>query len=58
MPDDPRFTFGLIHDVFQTLEKHGYQLPESDRARGEAVLALANLCRTYEDHPTQSGGEA
>lgn len=55
IPDDndPRFTYGLIHDVTQVLEAHGYRLPgDSDSARhralGRTLMVLLDLTRAYE----------
>lgn len=60
MPDDNRFTFGLIHDIAQVLQDHGYRCPApqegGDRARGRALLALADLCRAFEGTDTHTGG--
>jgi hypothetical protein len=51
---DDRFTIGLISDVFDVLEKHGYRRPEGDDdanlATGKSVEALLNLIETFEGH--------
>lgn len=50
--DDPRFTMGLIHDVTEVLEAHGYHLPDTGVSRhvalGRSVTALLALVRAYE----------
>lgn len=50
-PADPRFNLGLIYDITQVLEKHGYRPPaagpdgdESAKNRAHGLL-LANLSR-------------
>lgn len=52
MADDPRFTAGLMADVYAVLEQHGYRLPTDQarrhRALGGAGLALLQLVRAYE----------
>ncbi|MDT0303989.1 hypothetical protein [Streptomonospora wellingtoniae] len=51
MPEDSRFTFGLIADVTTVLESHGYHRPDDasgNRALGSAVATLARLCADYE----------
>jgi hypothetical protein len=47
MADDPRFTFGLIIDVFDALEKHGYRKGD-DAHTGKAIGQLLTLVKTYE----------
>jgi hypothetical protein len=53
--EDPRFTYGLIYDVFTVLEEHGYSRPsdenESNRATGAALVALLQLVREFEGRP-------
>jgi hypothetical protein len=51
--EDSRFTYGLIYDVTQALESHGYRLPgDSDSARhralGRTLMVLLDLTRAYE----------
>jgi hypothetical protein len=46
-PRASRFTFGLICDVFQVLEQHGYQRAD-DRHTGQAVSLLFRLADVYE----------
>lgn len=43
---DPRFTAGLIADVFNVLEKHGYQRPTG--VTGRAIADLLRLVETFE----------
>jgi hypothetical protein len=48
---EDRFTIGLISDVGDVLEKHGYRRPEGDDANlaiGKSVAALLNLVETFE----------
>lgn len=42
-----RFTMGLILDVFDVLNRHGYTR-HSDQATGAAVGVLMDLVETYE----------
>jgi hypothetical protein len=44
---DPRFTWGLIMDVFDVLERHGYRKGD-DRHTGRAIGILGDLVETYE----------
>lgn len=47
MDEDTRFNFGLIADVFDVLEKHGYH--RSDNAStGRSLGVLLDLVKTYE----------
>ncbi len=53
--NDPRFTAGLIADVFAVLEQHEYRRPEGrDRARaiGASLAALLRLAETFEGKRT------
>jgi hypothetical protein len=47
---EDRFTLGLISDVFDLLETHGYRRPEGDPnlATGKSIAALLNLVETFE----------
>jgi hypothetical protein len=47
---EDRFTLGLISDVFDLLETHGYRRPDDDhdRATGASMAALLNLVETFE----------
>lgn len=48
---DRRFTHGLIFDIVEVLERHGYALPAGDAsnsAMGGAALAIGDLVRAYE----------
>jgi hypothetical protein len=49
---EDRFNAGLISDVFDLLETHGYRRPEDDPnlATGKSVAALLNLVETFEGH--------
>lgn len=50
--DDTRFTAGLLYDVQQVLERHGYRLPADQNARrharGTAMGHLLRLVRAFE----------
>ncbi|MGS2646059.1 hypothetical protein [Streptosporangium sp. G12] len=52
MDDDPRFTYGLMHDVREVLESYGYRLPEGEQERhaalGASTVALLHLVETFE----------
>ena len=52
MSDDPRFTWGLVIDVFDVLERRGYRKGD-DQHTGRAIGMLAALAATYE----QTGGD-
>lgn len=49
-----RFNYGLIADIIEVLEKHGYKLPgvegspDRHRALGQTTTALLDLVETYE----------
>ena len=45
--DDARFTWGLVIEVFDVLERHGYRKGD-DQHTGQAVGMLATLAATYE----------
>jgi rubrerythrin len=45
--EDPRFTWGLVIEVLDVLERHGYRKGD-DRHPGQAVGMLATLAATYE----------
>jgi hypothetical protein len=56
-PTDPRFNMGLIYDINQVLERHGYRRPEpgpggdespKNRAYGSLLSNLYRLVREYE----------
>jgi hypothetical protein len=51
--DDPRFTWGLVIDVLDVLERRGYRKGD-DQHTGQAVGMLADLAATYEQ--TGDGG--
>jgi hypothetical protein len=42
-----RFTWGLIIDVFDVLERHGYRKGD-DQHTGRAVAMLLDMVETYE----------
>jgi hypothetical protein len=46
-PGDPRFTWGLIIDVLDVLERHGYRKGD-DQHTGRAIGMLLRLAATYE----------
>lgn len=47
--DDPRFTMGLLFEVFALLERHGFNRPSEALAANRAtVRALAELLRLVE----------
>lgn len=57
LSEDPRFNFGLLYDVLEVLEQHGYKPPEpgpdgdktaSNRAHGACLPHLYRLVRAYE----------
>lgn len=56
-PTDPRFNLGLVYDVTQVLEQHGYRAPEpgpdgdesaKNRAYGSLLSNLYRLVREFE----------
>lgn len=56
-PTDERFNMGLVYDINQVLERHGYRLPEpgpagdesaKNRAYGSLLANLFRLVREYE----------
>lgn len=47
--NDPRFTAGLLCDVFTVLEEHGYTRPAGDKtALADALCAVRALVRAFE----------
>jgi len=48
MTGETRFTWGLILDVLDVFERHGYQ-PRDKVPSGQAVIAVRELARRYED---------
>ena len=50
--DDARFTWGLVIDVLDVLERHGYRKGD-DQHTGQAIGMLHALAATYE----QTGGD-
>jgi hypothetical protein len=52
--DDNRFTWGLIIDVLDALEKHGYHRGDNQHVGG-AVGLIAPLTRAYEGNQEQPG---
>jgi len=50
MSTDRRFTWGLIIDVLNVLERHGYHRHDDERT-GHAIGVIDNLARTYEGSP-------
>lgn len=56
--EDPRFTFGLIHEVFQALERHGYRAPDVGRRRNHAIgSAIMSLRQVVEDYQGYNSDE-
>ena len=51
-PTDPRFTFGLIADVYDVLKQHGYVMPDEQPARNRAhtdtLCAMIQLVEAFE----------
>jgi hypothetical protein len=49
---DPRFTDGLLLEVFEVLERHGYTPPpegvERHKAYGSCLVRLLELVRAFE----------
>jgi hypothetical protein len=45
--DDARFTWGLVIEVLDVLERHGYRKGD-DQHTGRAIGMLADLAATYE----------
>jgi hypothetical protein len=45
---DSRFTWGLILDVFDALERHGYRRSADARHIGQAFGLILPLTRAYE----------
>lgn len=49
--NDPRFTAGLLYDVFKLLEQHGYKQGPEAADTSRALVALLQLTRAYEGRP-------
>jgi hypothetical protein len=47
MPDDDRFTWGFILDVFDVMERHGYR-PSDNQHTGQALGLIRDVARIYE----------
>jgi hypothetical protein len=47
VPDDERFTWGLILEVLDVLERHGYR-PSDDQHTGQALGLIRDVTRIYE----------
>jgi hypothetical protein len=47
MPDDKRFTWGFILEVFDVLERHGYR-PSDTQHAGHAIGLIRDAARIYE----------
>ncbi|SET43998.1 hypothetical protein [Nonomuraea wenchangensis] len=60
--DDDRFTFGLVSEVIDLLERHGYQRPTEEHARnlatGRTLGALLDLVRVFEGRQDSLGRPA
>jgi len=52
--DDPRMTWGLIIEVFDALERHGFRRGD-DQHTGRAIGMLGDLAATYEQSGEDSG---
>lgn len=46
--DDSRFTAGLLFDVFEVLEKHGYRKKLNNAGHARALLLLLELVMLFE----------
>ena len=57
MTSEDRFTWGLILDVLDVLERHGYHKYD-DQHTGRAVGVIFDLARTYEGTPETRPGPA
>jgi hypothetical protein len=57
MTSEDRFTWGLILDVLDVLERHGYHKYD-DQHTGRAVGVIFDLARTYEGTPETHPGPA
>ena len=55
MNDDHRQSWGLIIDVLDVLEKHGYRRGD-DQHTGRAVRLVGDLARIYEGTQEAPGG--
>jgi hypothetical protein len=49
--EDSRFTVGLLYDVLQVLEAHGYRASQDSHAYADALVALLKLVRAFEGRP-------
>ena len=49
MTEEHRFTFGLIIDVLDVLERHGYHRYDNQHT-GHAVLLISDLAKAYAGH--------
>jgi hypothetical protein len=47
MPDDERFTWGFILEVFDVLERHGYRRSDNEHT-GQALGLIRDVARIYE----------
>jgi hypothetical protein len=47
MPDDERFTWGFILEVFEVLERHGYRRSDNEHT-GQALGLVRDVARIYE----------
>lgn len=49
LPDDPRFNMGLLLDVFEVLEKHGYVRPtDNPGALADSLIDVRTLVQSFE----------
>lgn len=49
LPDDHRFTMGLLMDVFEVLEKHGYVRPvDNPKAMADSLCDVRALVQSFE----------
>lgn len=53
MEQDPRFTFGLIHDICEVLHEHGYERADSG-AMGRCFEDISRLVLDFEGAPSRN----
>lgn len=54
LPDDPRFTIGLLADVFEVLEQHGYVAPvDNGIALAHSLCDVRALVQSFEGRSIQ-----
>lgn len=60
LENDGRFTFGLIADIIDVLEQHGFSRPTEDRdsVLGRSLVVLFELTETFEGRRDSLGNKA